>query len=119
MASDKDRSVQLRRSDIFDPDIPGSPPASAPLPASFVPTLLDRHLDKLRAFYDAAPTEPTAGGRFYRKLLATYYRNLIPARASVLEIGCGAGNLLELLPNRDITGIDLAEKQISGALPRF
>src|SRR5258708_20197396 len=112
MASDKDRSVQLRRSDIFDPDIPGSPPASAPLPASFVPTLLDRHLDKLRAFYDAAPTEPTAGGRFYRKLLATYYRNLIPAKANVLEIGCDHGNLLHLLPNQKVTQTDLPTNQL-------
>jgi SAM-dependent methyltransferase len=95
------------------------PPASAPLPASFPPTLLERHLDKLRTFYDAAPTESTAGGRFYRKLLATYYRNLIPASASVLEIGCGAGGLLELLPNRDVAGIDLAENQIAAASARL
>jgi SAM-dependent methyltransferase len=119
MAPDKDRSVQLRRRDIFDPELPGLPPASSPSPTSFQPTLLERHLDKLRAFYDAAPTEPTAGGRFYRKLLATYYRNLIPASASVLEIGCGAGNLLELLPNRDIAGIDLSENQIAAASARL
>jgi SAM-dependent methyltransferase len=80
---------------------------------------LERHLDKLRAFYDAAPTEPTAGGRFYRKLLAVYYRNLIPAGASVLEIGCGAGNLLELLPNRDVAGIDLSENQVAAARARL
>jgi SAM-dependent methyltransferase len=114
MARDKDRSVQLRRSDIFDPDFPVPPPEAA-----FPPTLLERHLDKLRAFYDAQPTEPTSAGRFYRKLLATYYRNLIPAKASVVEIGCGAGNLLELLPNRDVTGIDLAEKQIAAARARL
>ena len=80
-----------------------------------VPPLLERHLDKIRAFYDAAPTEPTANGRFYRKLLGGYYRNLIPAGASVLEIGCGAGHLLEQLPNRDVTGIDLSENQITAA----
>jgi SAM-dependent methyltransferase len=114
MARDKDRSLQLRRSDIFDPDFPVPPPEAAS-----PPTLLERHLDKLRAFYDEQPTEPTSAGRFYRKLLATYYRNLIPAKASVVEIGCGAGNLLELLPNRDVTGIDLAEKQIAAARARL
>jgi SAM-dependent methyltransferase len=119
MAPDKDRSVQLGRGDIFDRDIHLPQPASAPLSASFPPTLLERHLDKLRAFYDAQPTEPTVGGRFYRKLLATYYRNLIPVNASVLEIGCGAGNLLKLLPNRDVAGIDLAEKQIAAARARL
>ena len=97
----------------------GQPPSLQVLPAPNVPTLLERHLDKLRAFYDAAPTVPTAGGRFYRKLLAPFYRNLIPAGASVLEVGCGAGNLLELLPNRDVVGIDLSENQIAAALLRL
>jgi SAM-dependent methyltransferase len=100
-------------------DLAGQPPPLRVLPAPNVPTLLERHLDKLRAFYDEAPTEPTAGGRFYRELLAVYYRNLIPAGASVLEIGCGAGNLLELLPNRDVVGIDLSENQVAAARARL
>ena len=100
-------------------DLAGEPPPLRILPAPRVPTLLERHLDKLRNFYDAAPTTPTAGGRFYRKLLGVYYRNLIPAGASVLEIGCGAGNLLELLPNRDVVGIDLSEIQVAAARARL
>jgi SAM-dependent methyltransferase len=100
-------------------DLAGQPPSLRLLPAPNIPTLLERHIDKLRAFYDAAPTEPTTGGRFYRKLLALYYRNLIPAGASVLEVGCGAGNLLELLPNRDIVGIDLSENQVAAARQRL
>jgi SAM-dependent methyltransferase len=100
-------------------DVAGQPTPLRVLPTPDVPTLLERHLNKLRAFYEAAPTEPTAGGRFYRKLLAVYYRNLIPAGASVLEIGCGAGNLLELLPNRDVAGIDLSENQVAAARARL
>jgi SAM-dependent methyltransferase len=119
MALDKDRSAQLGRSDVSHSDIAALPSATAHFPASPGPTLLDVQLDKLRVFYEAAPTEPAAGGRFYRKLLATYYRNLIPANASVLEIGCGAGHLLEWLPNRDVTGIDLAENQIATAAARL
>lgn len=88
------------------------------LPPPTVPTLLEQQLDKLRAFYQAAPAEPTKGGCFYRKLLAGYYRDLIPADASVLEIGCGSGYLLGLLPNRDVVGIDLSEKQIEAARAR-
>ena len=76
-------------------------------------------MDNLRSFYEAAPVEPTAGGRFYRKQLATYYRDLIPAEASVLEIGCGAGHLLELLPNRDVVGVDISAKQIAAARARL
>ena len=82
------------------------------LPPPAIPTLLETHLGQLRSFYQVAPTAPTKGGRFYRKLLAEYYRDLIPATASVLEIGCGGGHLLKLLPNRDVVGVDIAEKQI-------
>ena len=96
----------------------GQQPSLRVLPRPHVPVLLERQLDKLRAFYDAAPSEPTAGGRFYRKLLAIYYRNFIPAGASVLEIGCGGGDLLKLLPNRDVVGIDLSQKQIEAACQR-
>jgi SAM-dependent methyltransferase len=85
------------------------------LPPPPVPTLLENYLVQLRSFYQSAPTEPTKGGRFYRKLLAGYYRDLIPADASVLEIGCGGGHLLALLPNRDVVGVDIAEKQIAAA----
>jgi SAM-dependent methyltransferase len=88
------------------------------LPRPEVPTLLESHLEKLRAFYEAAPTQPTKAGRFYRKLLAGYYRDLIPADASVLEIGCGGGHLLKLLPNRDVTGIDVSAIQIAAARVR-
>ena len=88
------------------------------LPPPPMPTLLERHLTNLREFYEAAPTEPTKGGLFYRKLLAGYYRDLIPANASVLEIGCGAGHLLELLPNQDVAGIDISEAQVAAARKR-
>ena len=85
------------------------------LPPPAIPTLLEKHLGQLRSFYQVAPTAPTKGGCFYRKLLAEYYRDLIPATASVLEIGCGGGHLLKLLPNRDVVGVDIAEKQIVAA----
>jgi len=104
---------------ILCENLRGQPPALRVLPAPNAPTLLERHLDKLGAFYEAAPTEPTAGGRFYRKLLAVYYRNLIPPGTSVLEIGCGAGTLLEFLPNRDVVGIDLSENQVAAARARL
>ncbi len=58
-------------------------------------------------------------GRFYKKLLAHYYRYLIPPTSSVLEVGCGGGELLALLPNRDITGIDISTRQIQAAKTRL
>nr|MDQ6940786.1 class I SAM-dependent methyltransferase [Verrucomicrobiota bacterium] len=89
------------------------------LPAPPLPTLLEEQLEALRSFFDSAPTEPTSGGLFYRKLLANYYRELIAPDASVLEIGCGSGHLLELLPNRDLVGVDISEKQIAAAQGRI
>ena len=94
--------------------VPGGDPLRV-LPPPPIPTLLEKHLGQLRSFYQSAPAEPTNGGLFYRKLLANYYRDLIPATASVLEIGCGGGHLLALLPNRDVVGVDIADKQIVAA----
>lgn len=80
-------------------------------------TLIEKHLDRVRSFYDTA-TKSSPFAAHYRKLLARYYRFLIPPDASVLEVGCGAGELLALLPNRDVTGIDLSETQIERARHR-
>jgi len=75
-------------------------------------------LEKLRTFYDAAPTAPNRASRGYRGLLAHYYNLLIPADASVLEIGCGSGELLSLLKAARKTGIDLSVTQIEAARVR-
>lgn len=77
--------------------------------------LAREHLDRVRTFYDAAPTEPQAGARAYRALLAHYYNLLIPPGASVLEIGCGAGTLLGQLRSPRKVGIDLSPAQIEAA----
>lgn len=76
--------------------------------------LLRRHLDDTAAFFDksAAINGPT---RHYRGQLASYYTRLIPAAASVLEIGCGSGSLLAALPNRDVTGVDISPRQLDAA----
>jgi SAM-dependent methyltransferase len=80
--------------------------------------LAREHLDRVRAFYDAAPTEPQAGARAYRSLLGHYYNLLLPAEASVLEIGCGSGELLAQLRARRKVGIDLSATQIAAAQRR-
>ncbi len=80
--------------------------------------LAREHLDRVRAFYDTAPTEPKAGARAYRRLLAHYYNLLIPLGASVLEIGCGAGELLSQLHAGRKVGIDLSATQIAAARTR-
>ena len=77
-----------------------------------------QHLEKVRAFYDSAPTEVRWAARGYRSLLAHYYNLIIPADASVLEIGCGSGELLHLLKAARKTGIDLSATQIAAARQR-
>lgn len=78
-------------------------------------SLAREHLDRVRAFYDAAPTAPQTGARAYRTLLAHYYNLLIPADASVLEIGCGSGELLAQVRAARKTGLDLSATQIAAA----
>jgi SAM-dependent methyltransferase len=76
------------------------------------------HLDRVRAFYDNAATAPQWGARQYRAMLAHYYNLLIPADATVLEIGCGSGELLARLHARQRTGIDISATQIEAARQR-
>jgi ubiquinone/menaquinone biosynthesis C-methylase UbiE len=103
-----------------DMPAPTSPSAAptvdrrSPEPDAISP-LCEEALSKLAAFYDGAPTSTTWLGRKYRQALAHYYRHLIPPDASVLEVGCGGGELLMLLPNRDVTGVDVSERQIEAA----
>ena len=87
-----------------------SPPATSALTA--------QHLEKIRAFYDAAPTTLGRAAGSYRGLLAHYYNRLIPADASVLEIGCGSGELLARLRAGRKVGVDLSATQIAAARAR-
>ncbi len=81
--------------------------------------IIDAHLARLRDFYADGGPPVTSPGEGYRHLLARYYSLMFPADASVLEVGCGAGDLLSQLPNRDITGVDLSAAQIEAARQRL
>jgi Glycosyl transferase family 2/Methyltransferase domain len=77
--------------------------------------LLARHIAETASFYESNVASRNWFARQYHQRLAHYYRDWIPADASVCEIGCGDGSLLESLPNRDVTGIDVSPKQIEHA----
>jgi len=77
--------------------------------------LAQEHLARVRGFYDQVKVGLKPGARHYRAMLAQYYRHIVPADASVLEIGCGQGDLLRLLPNRDVTGVDVSPRQVERA----
>ncbi len=76
--------------------------------------LLAEHLDQVAAALDRRP-EPSWAARAYGRMLAHYYRLIVPESASVLEVGCGSGALLAALPNRDVTGIDVSAEQVRRA----
>jgi hypothetical protein len=61
----------------------------------------------LSGFY-RTETQPSVFTEAYRKLLAQRYNLLIPEDAQVLEIGCGAGDLLHGIRARGKIGIDLS-----------
>lgn len=77
------------------------------------------HLDTVRAHFDRHAPATTRASRSYRRLLANYYNRLIPHGASVLEVGCGDGELLALIHAGRKTGIDLSEAQLSHARARM
>src|SRR5687768_6945918 len=86
---------------------------------SAIPALARDHLERVRAFYDTAPTEPQAGALAYRSLLAHYYNLLIPPGSTVLEIGCGSGELLRRIRAARKVGVDLSPRQIEAAQKRL
>lgn len=83
-----------------------------------ISALTRHHLDDVREHYDSAPTEPGWATRCYRDWLARYYNLIVPAHCSVLEIGCGAGELLARLCAARKVGVDLSAKQVAAAKRR-
>ena len=82
--------------------------------------IIDQHLARVRDFYDAAgAASVNTSAQGYRRLVARYYALMFPPSASILEVGCGGGDLLALLPNRDVTGVDLSSVQIEAARQRL
>jgi SAM-dependent methyltransferase len=78
-------------------------------------TINAAYLEQVRAWYDERPTTLNWASVGYRAILAHYYGLLIQQDASVLEIGCGSGELLRRIPARRKVGIDLSAKQIEAA----
>ena len=81
--------------------------------------LSEEHLASVRAHFDSRPPTTPSAGRSYRRLLAGYYNLLIPPSSSVLEVGCGDGELLALIDARRKTGIDLCDTQLARARARM
>jgi SAM-dependent methyltransferase len=81
--------------------------------------LVEQHLAAVREHYEGAPVDSNWAARGYRSILAHYYNLLIPADATVLEIGCGSGELLAQLRAAGKAGVDLSAKRIAAAQERL
>jgi cyclopropane fatty-acyl-phospholipid synthase-like methyltransferase len=69
---------------------------------------------RLLSDFNQAEPRPSIFTAAYRQLLAHQYNLLIPADAHVLEIGCGEGDLLNLINATDMVDIDLSSEQVNG-----
>jgi SAM-dependent methyltransferase len=77
------------------------------------------HYDSIVDTFDGEAGTTGWAGRFYRKLLYRAYKRAIPSGSSVLEIGCGSGELLSYFTDCQVAGIDLSPKQIEAAKKRI
>jgi len=73
-----------------------------------------QHLTRICVYYEQqmGTTKPA---EHYREMLSHYYNLLIPGTASILEVGCGNGELLSRLHGSSKCGVDLSPAQIKQA----
>ena len=76
------------------------------------------HLKLVTEFYQAEP-KASVFASAYRDLLAHRYNLLIPEDARVLEVGCGAGELLHRIHASSKIGVDLSPEQVARARARY
>jgi len=77
--------------------------------------LHDAHYEEIARTFDAKSGVSGWSSRFYRELLYRTYRLAIPKGSSVIEVGCGSGELLAHFSDCEVTGIDVSSKQIGQA----
>jgi SAM-dependent methyltransferase len=72
-----------------------------------------------RAFYDQrASFRPRENTRYYQQLLRRLYGFIVPPEQSVLEMGCGLGDLLSVVKPSRALGIDFSAEMIALARER-
>ncbi len=78
--------------------------------------------EELRRYYnEIAPSRPAwkSKNRYYHDAIASFVTFNILPDDSVLEIGCGPGDLIASLPCRSKTGIDLSEQMLRIAREKY
>jgi SAM-dependent methyltransferase len=78
--------------------------------------------DRIREHFDRLASKRAQWRRrygYYYRLVERYFQFLIPPDASVLEIGCGTGDLLASLQPKRGVGIDLSPQMVATAGRQF
>ena len=77
--------------------------------------------ERIKYFDSVAPERKKwrAKGAYYHRELEKYLKYLIPADSSVLEIGCGTGDLLAALNPKRGLGIDISPGMVEMARKQF
>jgi len=93
-------------------------PVSRDGPIWRAPTTLDAHLNDCERFFDyyaSVVDDWHARNRGYHVAISSLARFFIPPDSSVLEIGCGTGDLLAALRPRRGLGIDISGEMVGRA----
>ena len=84
-------------------------------PALLYRTKRINHWDRV----SEARADANRPGAYYHQLLIWFYRFLIPSGKSVLELGCGHGDLLAALQPTLGVGIDFSGEMINKAAAKY
>ena len=77
--------------------------------------LIEAHYQQIARAFDAKAGASGWSAGFYRELLYRTYRLAIPKGSTIIEIGCGNGELLAHFTDCDVTGIDVSSQQVAQA----
>lgn len=84
--------------------------------STFETEAIEYRSDRLEYWNDINAKSPRTWSDFYRKKITTTYCQLIPENASILELGCGQGDLLKALNPSKGLGIDFSKPAIDRAI---
>jgi SAM-dependent methyltransferase len=97
------------------------PVAEAPAEPALAPEPVAPRDAEIAAYFDAFAEEEQSWrrrNRTYYRQIESVYRFLVPPGSSVLEIGCGSGDLLAALEPETGVGVDLSEGMVALARGR-